>query len=206
MSYEGQSNAEDVGPRPPEDRSDRDSGDGWTPPLPPRPSSLARTVQQQSPSDQPAHRDQFYDDTASAADLLATKPVANGDSPRPVEHTHSSRFQPGNVAWKKGQAARIRKAVAVRLARLDRTRRLLRQLHMADCDLAVKTLRECMHDDDAKVRLAAVKLLFDTVSIKDAGEVDPTGDGKAPTFVFQIPVDLPVARRVVNSEGHETTS
>lgn len=186
MSYEGQSNAEDVGPRPPEDRSDRDSGDGWTPPLPPRPSSLARTVQ---------HGEQ-----------LTATPVANGDSARPVEHTHSSRFQPGNVAWKKGQAARIRKAVAVRLARLDRTRRLLRQLHMADCDLAVKTLRECMHDDDAKVRLAAVKLLFDTVSIKDAGEVDPTGDGKAPTFVFQIPVDLPVARRVVNSEGHETTS
>ena len=178
MTSEGQSNGEGVVPRPPEDRSDRDSGDGWKPPTTARPQGLARAVQ------------------PAGADTNGT--VANGDSPPIDVHPHSTRFQPGNVAWKKGHDARIRKAVAVRLARLDRTRRLLRQLHMADCDLAVQTLRDCMQDDDAKVRLAAVKLLFDTVSIKDAVIGDPDDGGKGPTFVFQIPVDLPVARRVAN--------
>ena len=103
------------------------------------------------------------------------------------------QFVRGNDAWREGQADRLKRASEVRIARLKRTKRLLQTLTLKDMDLTMHVLRGCLFDDDPKVRLAAVKLVLETVTVKDAGEVVDGDDGPRVAFVFQIPSALPVA-------------
>lgn len=103
------------------------------------------------------------------------------------------QFTAGNDAWREGQAERLKRASEVRIARLRRTKRLLQTLTLKDMDLTMHVLRGCLLDLDPKVRLAAVKLVLDTVAVKDTGEVADGDTGAKVAFVFQIPAALPVA-------------
>jgi hypothetical protein len=143
------------------------------------------------------------DDAPSSADLDATQVLGGAGEDgagvgSSIQRNPKGQFLPGNKEWVAGQAERLIKAAEVRRQRLDRTRKLLASLSLEDCEHAATRLRELMDDEDGRVALAAVKLLMDTVTVKDTGESDPEGRGAGgPTFRFVIPMELPVARRRV---------
>ena len=61
---------------------------------------------------------------------------------------------------------------------------------------AGRRIGERTQDEDGKIALAAIKLVRDTVVVKDGGEVDPDGRVAGGSgFVFVIPVELPISPR-----------
>lgn len=145
--------------------SDKDSS-GWRPPA-------------EVPAVQPPRHD---------ADV-----VEGGGAVVHPDRNARGQFTSGNDAWREGQAERLKRASQVRIARLRRTKRLLQTLTLKDMDLTMHVLRGCLLDLDPKVRLAAVRLVLETVAVKDTGEVADSEVGAKVAFVFQIPAALPVA-------------
>lgn len=124
---------------------------------------------------------------------LAVDVVEGGGAVVHPDRNSRGQFTAGNDAWREGQAERLKRASQVRIARLRRTKRLLQTLTLRDMDLTMHVLRGCLLDLDPKVRLAAVRLVLETVAVKDTGDVADGEVGAKVAFVFQIPAALPVA-------------
>lgn len=119
------------------------------------------------------------------------------------DHDGHGHFAVGNQLWRRGQEARIRRAVEVRTQRQARTKALLKVLTSEDVELCAHRLRGLMLDPEPKVALAAIKLVLDVVTLRDQGDVDPElSAGSRPTFTFVIPsagLDVTGVRRVANT-------